>query len=199
MKSKRLIWSAVGFGAAFLVAGCGSSTEISTHSTSTLSPVPALTTANSTPSVPSATQPHAAEPGDPTPAFIPNSAVDGGTENVPDTAGDGGSGAAPGDPTEGSIPGSAGDGGSGLVPGEQPAAGTYCGAGYNELAVWAFGAGCDTAMAVQSKYGAQLTNSGSKSTSVEVVGLTWICDEYTGHINPYLQCSSDGGAIRLTS
>ncbi|MFB7859848.1 hypothetical protein [Rhodococcus qingshengii] len=53
---------------------------------------------------------------------------------------------------QGPSPEAPGDYRSGLVPGEQPAAGTYCGAGYNELAVWVFGAGCDTAIMLGSPW-----------------------------------------------
>lgn len=199
IRNKRLAWSAAAFGAVLLVAGCGSDTQSSASSASTTTTASAVTTTSSSvPAESSATQRHEASSGDPTSSFIPGGPAEG-TGQIPGSAGDGGSGLAPGDPTAGSIPGRAGDGGSGLVPGEQPAAGTYCGSGYNELAVWTFGADCGTAMAVQSKYGDQLANSGSKTTSVEEGGLTWLCDEFAGEINPYLQCSSDGGAVRLTS
>lgn len=54
-------------------------------------------------------------------------------------------------------------------------------------------------MTVQSSYGAQLAISKLKSVTVEVGGFSWLCDEYVGPVIPYLECSSNGGAVRLTS
>ncbi|MBT2263901.1 hypothetical protein [Rhodococcus erythropolis] len=204
--SRRLAWGAVSFGAAMLlVTGCGADSESPANPTNPeKSTSLVVTTASSAPGEMSPEKLPAASPGNEVPGVVSGgggAAASGGQNSggVPGSAGDGGAGAVPGDQPLSGVPGSAGDGGSGLAPGEPSAAGTYCGPGYNELAVWSFGPDCDTAMAVQAGYGAQLVNSDSKSATVDAGGFSWVCGEYAGQINPYLECSSNGGAVRLTS
>ncbi len=83
-------------------------------------------------------------------------------------------------------------------PNEPSAAGTYCGDGYNQLAVWSFGPDCATAMAVSAAFGARRTAGDRGVISVSAAGQEWMCGE-SGNAVPYLECSSNIGAVRLTS
>ncbi|WP_055475665.1 hypothetical protein [Gordonia sp. HS-NH1] len=82
-------------------------------------------------------------------------------------------------------------------PNEPSAAGTYCGAGYNGLAVWAFGPDCATAQSVSSALGAQRTAGAQFPITVTVAGQNWGCYQ-GGTTVPYMECSGLG-AVRLTS
>ncbi|WP_353109855.1 hypothetical protein [Gordonia sp. (in: high G+C Gram-positive bacteria)] len=83
-------------------------------------------------------------------------------------------------------------------PNEPSAAGTYCGDGYNQLAVWSFGPECATAMAVSAALGAKREAGDRGVTYVSAAGQRWVCGE-SGTGVPYLECSSNVGAVRLTS
>ncbi|MEJ9080427.1 hypothetical protein WKY82_18600 [Gordonia malaquae] len=83
-------------------------------------------------------------------------------------------------------------------PNEPSAAGTYCGDGYNQLAVWSFGPECATAMAVSAALGAKREAGDRGVTYVSAAGQRWVCGE-SGTGVPYLECSSNAGAVRLTS
>ncbi|WP_044507312.1 hypothetical protein [Gordonia sp. KTR9] len=82
-------------------------------------------------------------------------------------------------------------------PNEPSAAGTYCGAGYNGLAIWAFGPDCATAQSVSSALGAQRATGAQFPITVTVAGSTWNCYQ-GGTPVPYMECSGLG-AVRLTS
>ncbi|EON32078.1 hypothetical protein GTC6_14794 [Gordonia terrae C-6] len=82
-------------------------------------------------------------------------------------------------------------------PNEPSAAGTYCGAGYNGLAVWAFGPDCATAQSVSSALGAQRAAGAQFPITVTVAGQNWGCYQ-GGTTVPYMECSGLG-AVRLTS
>ncbi|OUC79331.1 hypothetical protein [Gordonia lacunae] len=82
-------------------------------------------------------------------------------------------------------------------PNEPPAGGTYCGDGYNGLAVWAFGPDCATAQSVSSALGAKRAGGAHFPITVTVAGSNWICGEGTNPV-PYMECSGLG-AVRLTS
>lgn len=82
-------------------------------------------------------------------------------------------------------------------PNEPSAAGTYCGAGYNGLAVWAFGPDCATAQSVSSALGAQRATGAQFPITVTVAGQNWGCYQ-GGTTVPYMECSGLG-AVRLTS
>ncbi|MET4166590.1 MULTISPECIES: hypothetical protein [Gordonia] len=82
-------------------------------------------------------------------------------------------------------------------PNEPSAGGTYCGAGYNGLAVWAFGPDCATAQSVSSALGAQRAAGAQFPITVTVAGQNWGCYQ-GGTTVPYMECSGLG-AVRLTS
>lgn len=169
--------------AAIAIAGCSSDTGTASESASSVARALSGSAAVSHPTRPADT-PQVAPPT-PGAGTDPGGDIDTG-QSPPGAAG---SSAAASSGPSGERP---------VDPNEPSAAGTFCGDGYNGLAVFTFGPDCPTAMTVQAAFGARLAAGDTGTFALDAAGQRWICGEGTAPV-PYLECSSNIGAVRLAS